>query len=311
MSTLCLCSPAKINLYLEVLGLRDDGFHELAMVMQTIDLVDELSMRPSDDEHFHLEVDRTDVPVDSSNLVLRAAESLRSAFPKQSHGVHFHLTKRIPVGAGLAGGSGNAAATLVGLNVLWDLGLSYKQLEPFAATIGSDVPFCLGGGTQFCFGRGEQLEPLPPLQDGAVLLVTDPRVSVSTTWAYTLCREHLSHRYLSGEVAFSQRRMALRQGPMGCALAEQNMTAIGKSLRNDIEELVRPRVKAVADARSLLSGAPGNCGVQMSGSGPSLFALFNSIKQAISAQASIQPSLMKLGMDSYVCGFHPDGIRQL
>ena len=130
------------------------------------------------------------------------------------------LRKRIPIGAGLAGGSSDGAAALVGLNQLWGLGFSSEALHGFAAELGSDLPFCLEGGTRLCFGRGEVLEAagLPGLPPLAVLLIKDPSASVSTPWAYGRCRELRGDFYLDDETDFEQRRQALRQGPLLAAL---------------------------------------------------------------------------------------------
>ena len=174
-------APAKVNLHLEVLGLRSDGFHELAMVMQSIDLADRLSFQNTADAQLSLTCDDASLSVGDDNLILRAAQLLRDRSGFSELGASIHLEKRIPIGAGLAGGSSDGAAALVGLNALWGLGHSPADLERMAAELGSDMPFCVAGGCQLCFGRGEQLEAVPPTpQSLAVLLVKDPTVSVST-----------------------------------------------------------------------------------------------------------------------------------
>ncbi len=204
-------APAKVNLHLEVLGLRSDGFHELAMVMQSIDLADRLSFQNTADAQLSLTCDDASLSVGDDNLILRAAQLLRDRSGFSELGASIHLEKRIPIGAGLAGGSSDGAAALVGLNALWGLGHSPADLERMAADLGSDMPFCVAGGCQLCFGRGEQLEAVPPTpQPLAVLLVKDPTVSVSTPWAYKRCRELNQSRYLADEAAFEQRRQALR-----------------------------------------------------------------------------------------------------
>ena len=158
MAELQVSAPAKINLHLEVLGLRPDGFHELAMVMQTLDLADSLSLRPTADGAVTLHCDSADLPTDGNNLIVKAAELIKQRVGLPELGVAMDLTKRIPIGAGLAGGSSNGAAALVGLNTLWGCGFSSVQLTAMAAELGSDMPFCIDGGTQLCFGRGEVLE---------------------------------------------------------------------------------------------------------------------------------------------------------
>ena len=212
MGTITVAAPAKVNLHLEVLGLRPDGFHELAMVMQSIDLADRLTFRNRADAQIELSCDDPSLSLGDDNLIVRAARLLRDRSGFSELGASIALSKRIPIGAGLAGGSSDGAATLVGLNDLWGLGHTQAQLERFAADLGSDMPFCVSGGRQLCFGRGEQLEPCPEMPTPlAVLLVKDPTVSVSTPWAYQRCRELHGGSYLQGEAAFEQRREQLRQ----------------------------------------------------------------------------------------------------
>jgi len=237
MADLCVRAPAKINLHLEVLGLRPDGFHELAMVMQSIDLADTLRMRPSADGQISLRCDRSDLPTDGTNLIVRAGELLRARSGFVELGAEVVLEKRIPIGAGLAGGSSNGAAALVGLNALWGLGFRTEALHAMAAELGSDVPFCLDGGTQLCFGRGERLEKLelPAPLDLAVLLVKHPEVSVSTPWAYGRCKALRGDFYLQEEGDFGQRREALRKGPLLQALC---LGTLLPPLRNDLQAVV-------------------------------------------------------------------------
>ena len=220
MAELLVSAPAKINLHLEVLGLRPDGFHELAMVMQTLDLADQLRLKPSADGRISLRCSRSDLPTDGSNLIVKAAELLKARVGLPELGASIELEKRIPIGAGLAGGSSNGAAALLGLNALWGCGFSQVQLLEMAAQLGSDMPFCLGGGTQLCFGRGEVLESagLAGAPAFSVLLIKHPEASVSTPWAYGRCRDQRGDFYLSSEAEFEQRRQALRSGALLAAL---------------------------------------------------------------------------------------------
>ena len=232
MAELLVSAPAKINLHLEVLGLRPDGFHELAMVMQTLDLTDQLRLKPSADGQISLRCNHRDLPTDGSNLIVKAAELLKARVGMPELGASIELDKRIPIGAGLAGGSSNGAAALVGLNALWGCGFSSSQLLEMAAHLGSDMPFCLGGGTQLCFGRGEVLEPAGLWEPPAftVLLIKHPESSVSTPWAYGRCRDLRGDFYLRGEEEFQQRRQALRTGPLLSALRGERSLP---PLRND------------------------------------------------------------------------------
>ena len=161
---------AKINLTLEVLGRRDDGFHDIATVLQTVSLADELTFEP--DEALLVEGDMQGIPKEE-NLVLRAAEALRGAYGA-SGGAKITLTKRIPIAAGLGGGSADAGAALAGLSRLWGLAPSRDDLLPLAAGLGSDVPFFLYGGTALAEGRGEIVTPLPAMDEAWFVLATPP-----------------------------------------------------------------------------------------------------------------------------------------
>jgi 4-diphosphocytidyl-2-C-methyl-D-erythritol kinase len=307
MADLCVRAPAKINLHLEVLGLRPDGFHELAMLMQSIDLADSLRMRPTADGQISLQCDRADLPTNSSNLVVKAAEMLRARSGFAELGAQIVLEKRIPIGAGLAGGSSNGAAALLGLNELWGLGFKSHQLHSMAAELGSDMPFCLDGGTQLCFGRGEQLEALPfnSSEPPALLLIKHPEVSVSTPWAYGRCKELRGDFYLEAEADFEQRRQALRQAPLLGAIAGNGSWP---PLRNDLQAVVEPEVETVRQGLALLRQSEQPLAVAMSGSGPTLFALFPGVDQARSAHADLAERFEQDGFESWCCGFSDRGV---
>ena len=171
-------SYAKLNLYLDVLGRRADGFHDLETIFQTVDLFDELHFS---EQREGIEVTCSDpsLPTDETNLVYRAAQRLLETARDAPRGVRIHVEKHIPVGAGLAGGSGNAAATLRALDTLWGLGLTDEALHAVALTLGSDVPYCLRGGTVAATGRGEIFSTLAPLVAQWFVLV-HPSLAVST-----------------------------------------------------------------------------------------------------------------------------------
>ena len=306
MGTITVTAPAKVNLHLEVLGMRPDGFHELAMVMQSIELVDRLHFTNTADAQLTLECDVPSLSIAGDNLVLMAAELLRGRSGFSELGASIQLEKNIPIGAGLAGGSSDGAAALVGLSALWGLGHSSAELEQMAAELGSDMPFCVAGGSQFCFGRGERLEPLPPcLEPLTVLLVKDPRVSVSTPWAYKRCREQNKDRYLEGEQAFEERRKALRQADWTRPLRAE----APPPLRNDLQSVVEPETDAVQIALRLLRTLEKPLAVAMSGSGPSCFALFRTPEQCQQAQAELSDRFREVGLLSWCCPLRSDGVR--
>jgi len=303
MPELRVTAPAKINLHLEVLGLRPDGFHELAMVMQTLDLADTLVIAPTADGAISLSTDAPDLPTGADNLIMRSAEQLRQRVGLPELGAAIRLEKRIPIGAGLAGGSSDAAAALVGLNELWGCGLEAAELHAIAASLGSDVPYCLEGGTRLCFGRGEILEPLPGARpaeapDLGVLLIKHPDASVSTPWAYGRCRQLRGDFYLEGEADFAQRRDALRHGPLAVALRGEGPLP---RLRNDLQAVVEPEVASVREGLALLRRAEGALAVAMSGSGPSLFALFPGPGAAAAAQRQLEADLASAGFQAWCC----------
>ena len=306
MGTITVTAPAKVNLHLEVLGLRDDGFHELAMVMQSIDLADRLRFQNTADARISLRCDEPSLSIGDDNLVLRAALLLKERSGFNELGASIHLEKNIPIGAGLAGGSSDGAAALVGLNQLWGLGRSHAELEELAAELGSDMPFCIRGGSQLCFGRGEVLEALPALRDPmAVLLLKDPQVSVSTPWAYQRCRDLHGESYLQGESAFEERRMALREA----AWTKPIRTELPPPLHNDLQTVVEPETPAVQKALQLLRSLPGTLAVAMSGSGPSCFALFPDLAASEQARDTLQTDLEIAGLSAWCCPLRLSGVR--
>lgn len=307
MPELIALAPAKINLHLEVLGLRQDGFHELAMLMQSLDLADTLHFRPAADGRISLNCDHPELPTDATNLIVRAGELLRERAALPELGACIDLTKRIPIGAGLAGGSSNGAAALVGLNALWGCGFSAAELHAMATSLGSDVPFCLEGGTRLCFGRGELLEPAglaAPPQLG-VLLIKHPAASVATPWAYGRCRELRGDFYLETEADFEQRREALRQGPLLAALRGERPLP---PLRNDLQAVVEPELESVHAGLALLRRAEDALAVAMSGSGPSLFALFADPAGAEAARSQLAESLAAGGFEAWCCRCTGSGV---
>ncbi len=306
MKELLVLAPAKINLHLEVLGLRPDGFHELAMVMQSIDLMDQIEIYKNEQDILSLTCDDKSLRTDQDNLIVRSAQLLIRKLGLQGCGAHINLKKKIPIGAGLAGGSADAAATLMGLNAFWKLGLSIEELEVFAAELGSDISFCLKGGTQLCFGRGERLEPKVIGHSSlAIILIKDPKVSVSTPWAYSRFRDLEGNRYLREESEFEIRREALRKADWVDSFGEKRLLP----LRNDLQHVVSSATPSVRLALDLLGGLPGNLGVAMSGSGPSCFALFPDFDTAQSLLFTHQSRLKAVGLNSWCCALTQKGVQ--
>ncbi|WP_204140266.1 4-(cytidine 5'-diphospho)-2-C-methyl-D-erythritol kinase [Halomicronema sp. CCY15110] len=275
MDSYSLSAAAKINLYLEVVGDRPDGYHELVMVMQSVGLADRVTVRRILPHEIRLRCDHPAVPSDATNLAYQAAALLQQRFPKimgQQGGVEITIEKNIPVGAGLAGGSTNAAAVLVGLDLLWQLGLTQIELQTLAAELGSDIPFCIAGGTAIATGRGEQIDTLHGLDGLYVVLAKAPALSVSTPWAYKSYRQAFADTYLDVATVGPTRQDQLHASPMMAAIGQQDGPAIGQHLYNDLEKVVLPAHPEVKAVKAALASC-GGLGTLMSGSGPTLFTL--------------------------------------
>ena len=297
-------SPAKVNLHLEVLGRRKDGFHELAMVMQNIDLSDSLEMEFNNMEELNLSSNSSQLPLDRNNLIIKTAETLRKSFPKRNLGVNIFLKKNIPIGAGLAGGSSNAAATLIGLNKLWELNLNKKTLHQIASELGSDVPFFLEGGSQYCFGRGEILEKYKFNSKYTLILLKNPNVSVSTSEVYKKYSEKYSDKYLNTEIEFEEKRNSLRS----VGFDNSNIFNIGIKIKNDLQKIVQKENKSVRDALELFSNIKDCLCFSMSGSGPSCYAIFNNYENAKRVYEKNKELFLKFGFNSWLCNFKSKGI---
>ena len=230
MRSYSLIAPAKINLYLEIIGDRPDGYHELAMVLQSISLADQIDIQPIGIDTIIVRCDHAEVPNDHTNLAYRAAALLTQQFPEamaQFGGVEINIKKNIPIAAGLAGGSTDAAAVLVGLDLMWQLGLTQSELEVLGAQIGSDVPFCIQGGTALATGRGEELSPLKNLDNLYVVLAKHRHLGISTIWAYQTYRQQFSQTYISQAQDLETRQHRVHSGPMVSAIMHADGSAIG------------------------------------------------------------------------------------
>lgn len=254
---------AKINLTLDILGKRPDGYHEVAMVMQSIGLHDTIEMEKSA-AGIALTINVPWLRADEKNLAWRAAELMQQEYGL-SGGVNMHLTKRIPVAAGLAGGSADAAAVLRGMNRLYELGLSDAKLCELGARLGSDIPFCLLGGTMLSTGRGEVLTRLSNLPETWVVLAK-PRISVSTAWAYQNydeqgAEQHPDNARIQQEIARGDRK------------------AVAKLLCNVLESVTIRRYDVISRYKTMML-EQGAMASMMSGSGPTVFGLVGSRAQA-------------------------------
>ena len=253
---------AKINISLDVLGKRPDGYHEVSMIMQSISLADEVVLQEAKD--ISLSVDVPGLEADSRNLAWRAAELVRQKCAI-SKGVAITLKKKIPLAAGLAGGSADAAAVLRGVNKLWQAGLTQQELLELGAQLGSDVPFCLLGGTRLATGRGTELEELPAMPDCGVVLAKLP-VAVSTAWVYG----HFAAAKVTQRPDLPALKTALQKG---------SLAGIASRLCNVLESVTiseHPEIQKLKEDM-LRQGAMASL---MSGSGPTVFALMENEEAA-------------------------------
>jgi 4-diphosphocytidyl-2-C-methyl-D-erythritol kinase len=265
---LVLSAAAKVNLALEVLGRRDDGYHEIATVMQAVDLSDKLVLEEAD--VLELRTTASDVPTDGTNLALKAALTLRK-MAGMSRGVKITLDKRIPVAAGLGGGSTDAAAVLVGLNRLWGLGWSAARLAEAAVKLGMDVPFFLHGGAAMGTGRGERLEPLA--SSALALVLVNPRVAASTAEIY-------------GGVVASMYSDGAQARAMAAALRSRQPARVAARLGNTLERVASARYREVEQMEAALLAA-GALGAVMSGSGLTVFGIARSFDHARQIRARV------------------------
>ncbi len=266
---LSLRAYAKVNLALDVLGRRADGYHEVRMIMQTVGLYDQIDLIRREQPGITVETNLYYLPVNESNLVYKAADLLMKEFAV-SGGVHIRLKKYIPVAAGMAGGSSDAAAVLYGVNKMFGLGLSLEELQRRGAKIGADVPYCVMRGTALCEGIGEKLTPLPPMPQCQVL-IAKPAVSVSTKSVY----ENLHADRLTAE-----------QHPdvdgMVEAIRRQDLRGVAARMGNVLETVTVPEHPEIGEIRKLMLES-GALNAMMSGSGPTVFGLFSDPRAAAAA----------------------------
>ncbi len=311
MHSYTLLAAAKINLYLEILGDRPDGYHELAMVMQSIDLCDRLEIRLLGTDDIRVYCNHPNVPSDRTNLAYRAAELMQKEFPEafaRYGSVEINIEKNIPIGAGLAGGSSNAASVLIGIDLLWQLGLTQGELQNLAARLGSDIPFCITGGTAIATGRGENLSPLPDLEPLGVVLGKYRDVSISTAWAYSTYRQTFQERYIKDSEGLEASRHRLKSGAMVSAIAHKNPVEIGKALYNDFENVVFPAYPQLAQLKDTFEQAQ-VLGTLMSGSGSTIFALTESLIQAQQVRDRVRTAIPDPQLDLWVAQLCPTGVR--
>ena len=274
-NVISLKAPAKVNLFLEILGKRDDGYHEIETIMQEIDLADSLQFEETQ-EGVTLECNDKNIPANQDNLVCKAANLILEECGIKK-GVLINLEKNIPVGAGLGGGSSDAATTLKALNSLWKVGLNNEELMEFAAKLGSDIPFFINGKTALCRGRGELITPVE-VRNRMDYIILFPRVHISTETIYKNLKIDLTKK--RKDVSFFLD-----------ALKYSEAASISKLLFNRLEEIIFATYPDLLQVKSTLESF-GFCGLSISGSGSAFFGLCNDRHQAEVIKSKIELSGM-------------------
>lgn len=273
---------AKINLGLDVVRKREDGYHEVRMIMQTVKLFDKLSLKVLDEDVIRMKTNLGFLPVNENNLVYRAIKLLKDSYHIDK-GMEIDLFKCIPVAAGLAGGSADCAAALVGASKLFGLGLNKAALMKEGVKLGADVPYCILRGTALSEGIGEVLTPLPPIPD-CYVLIAKPPVSVSTKFVY----EHLDAKGLTVHPDIDGMVGAIREG---------SLSGIAKRMENVLETVTIPEYPIIDEIKRCMFEC-GALNAMMSGSGPTVFGLFDDEKAAWAAKNRIKEQ--KLANQVYV-----------
>ena len=297
-SHLLLSAPAKINIFLKILGKRADGYHEIISWMQKLTLYDTITLHRIS-SGISLQCSSPDVPLDQNNLVCKAAQYFFQETSLQG-GVDIVLEKRIPVAAGLGGGSSDAAAVLKGLNVLYDAGLSVDEMMRMGKALGADVPFFVSDyPSAWAAGIGEKLEKNECMPDYWIILV-NPGFSVSTKWVYhnfaltSAVNPDTLTRFTEVFDAPFEKRGALLTSALDMLLDGQSkMNGFSRhfwpaTLYNDLEKVTSSRYPEISEMKERLLQA-GACGALMSGSGPTVFAVFDNELHAVDCQESLNP----------------------
>ena len=274
MDEISLKALAKINLGLDVLGKREDGYHDVRMIMQTIHLYDRVEIKKTRSPHIHVETNLYYLPVNEDNLVYRAAKLMKDEF-QIKEGVRIVLQKFIPVAAGLAGGSSDAAAVLVGMNRIFNLGLKQNKLMELGLKIGADVPFCIMRGTALAEGIGEKLTALPPMPKCPVL-IAKPAISVSTKTVYEGLKlyDGMEHPDIDGVME---------------SIQQKDLKGVAAHMGNILETVTIPMYPVIKDIKKLMMDN-GALNAMMSGSGPTVFGLFPNEKEIRRAYDALKQS---------------------
>lgn len=281
---------AKVNLGLDVIGKREDGYHEVRMVMQTVGIYDRICLTKSRNPGIRIRTNLCYLPTNAENLVYRAAKLMIEEYQIEG-GMEIDLQKYIPVAAGLAGGSSDAAAVLYGMNRMYQLGISLEELMRQGVKLGADVPYCLMRGTALSEGIGERLTSLSAAPDCWILMVKPP-VSVSTKFVYeNLCLDKLeAHPDIDGMVE---------------AIRKKDLYGLAEKMGNVLESVTIPNYPVVAEIKEWIQKS-GALNVLMSGSGPTVFGIFDSRQRAERAYEKLRQTGISRQM--YVTKFYQPSV---
>lgn len=287
MDQLEIRAYAKINLSLDVLGRLENGYHQVKMIMQTVGICDVLTFEKTGGE-IEISSDSGELPNGPGNLIYKAIRLMQETYGIEG-GARVFLEKHIPIAAGMAGGSTDAAAALKAVNLLYGLGLSEEELRKIGVKIGADVPYCIMGGTALSEGIGEVLTRLEPMPD-CFLLVAKPPINVSTKEVYEALdsREITEHPDVDGMIR---------------AIREKDLKGIADRLGNVLADVTQPKYPVIGELRELMM-AQGALGSLMSGSGPTVFGIFSSEE---AAQAGAE-QIRKKGLTGQVFVTRPMGV---
>lgn len=291
MDKISLKALAKINLGLDVVRRREDGYHEVRMIMQTIHLFDRVNIEKTSEPGIKIKTNLSYLPVNENNLIYKAGRLLMDEFDI-TEGVSVDLEKRIPVAAGMAGGSTDAAAMLYGMNKMFGLGLSMQELKDRGVKIGADVPYCLMRGTALAEGIGEKLKSLPPMIKCPVL-IAKPQISVSTKFVY----ENLKLDEMAKHPDIDQLIKDIKA---------KDLQGVCDHMGNILETVTIPNYPVIAEIKKnmLENGA---AGAMMSGSGPTVFGLFDDAEKAKQAYKAMKKS--GLSRQTYLTDIYNNRIR--
>lgn len=291
MNHITLKAYAKINLGLDVVRKREDGYHEVRMIMQTINLYDKLTINRTNNTSIILNTNLQYLPSDENNLVYKAAALIKNEFAI-TQGVYINLEKKIPVAAGMAGGSSDAAAALYGMNLLFGLKLSRQELMRLGLRLGADVPYCIMRGTVLSEGIGEILTPLPPFPNCHVLVVK-PGISVSTKHVYENLHldETVKHPDIDGIIR---------------SIEQKNLHGAVRLFGNVLETVTEKEYPVITELKEKILESGAICSL-MSGSGPAVFGLFDNTGRA--EKAFYQFKVGNLGKQVYLTDFYHPGYK--